>query len=88
MTYIDPTTFELLRSAEKICNMVRAADQPDTYKLICNYYCDDDSGPGSNSLLEVRVSTGGAGDYAIGVEGQGSTGTYSVYVEEITCPSN
>ena len=88
MTYIDPTTFELLGNADKICNMVRPADQPNTFKLICNYYCDDDSGQGKNALLKVRVSTGGAGEYAIGVEGEGSTGTYSVFVKEITCPSN
>ena len=87
-TYINPSNFELLNRADKVCNMVRPHDQPDSYKLICNYYCDDDGGPGSNSLIKVRVGTGGAGDYVIGVEGQGSTGTYSVYVKEINCPSD
>lgn len=43
---------------------------------------------GNNSLIKVRVSTGGAGDYVIGVEGQGSTGSYSVFVNEMACPSN
>ncbi len=88
MTYINPSNFELLNRADKICNMVSPSDQPSDYKLICNYYCDDDSGPGNNSLIKVRVKTGGAGDYVIGVEGQGSTGTYSIYIKEITCPSN
>ncbi len=87
-TYINPSTFELLNRAEKFCNVVRPSDQSDSYKLVCNYYCDDDSGPGNNSLIKVRVSTGGEGDYVIGVEGQGSTGTYSVFIKEITCPSN
>ena len=84
-TYINPSTFELLNRADKICNMVRPFDESDT-KLVCSYYCDDDGGAGSNSLIKVRVSTGGEGDYVLGVEGQGSTGTYSVYVKEITCP--
>ena len=87
MTYINPENFKLLNRADKICNMVSPSDQPSDYKLICNYYCDDDSGPGNNSLIKVRVKTGGAGDYVIGVEGQGSTGTYSIYVKEITCPT-
>ena len=87
-TYINPSNFELLNRAEKLCNMVRPHDQPDTYKLICNYYCDDDGGPGNNSLIKVRVGTDGASDYVIGVEGEGSTGTYSVYVKEISCPSD
>ena len=88
MTYINPSAFELLNRADKVCSMVRPSDQPSTTKLTCNYYCDDDSGQGNNSLIRVRVSTGGEGDYVIGVEGQGSMGTYSVFVEEITCPSN
>ncbi len=87
MTYINPSNFELLNRADKLCNMVRPHDTPSDYKLICNYYCDDDSGQGDNSLIRVRVGTGGEGDYVIGVEGPGLTGTYSVYVEEITCPS-
>ncbi len=87
-TYINPSNFERLNRVDKVCNMVRPADQPNTTKLTCNYYCDDDSGQGNNSLIKVKVSTGGEGDYAIGVEGQGSTGTYSVFIEEITCPSN
>ena len=86
--YINPSNFELLNRGDKICNMVRPYDQPNSYKLVCNYYCDDDSGQGNNSLIKVHVSTGGEGDYVIGVEGSGSTGTYSIYVEEITCPSN
>ena len=85
--YINPSNFELLNRADKICNMVTPYGESDT-KLVCNYYCDDNSGPGNNSLIKVEVSTGGGGDYVIGVEGQGSTGTYSVYVEEITCPSS
>ena len=87
-TYINPSTFELLNRADKSCNVVRPSDQPDSTKLVCNYYCDDDSGQGSNSLIKVQVSSGGEGDYVIGVEGQGSTGTYSVFAKEITCPSN
>ncbi len=87
-TYINPSNFTLLNSAEKVCNTVEPHGQTDTSKLICNYYCDDDGGPGNNSLIKVQVSTGGEGDYVIGVEGQGSTGTYSVFVEEITCPSD
>lgn len=87
-TYINPSNFELLNRADKVCNMVSPSDQPGDYKLICNYYCDDDSGPGNNSLIKVHVESGGEGDYVIGVEGEGSTGTYSVYVKEITCPSN
>ncbi len=88
MTYINPDNFKLLNRADKVCNMVSPSDQPSDYKLICNFYCDDDGGPGNNSLIKVRVKTGGEGDYVLGVEGQGSTGTYSVYVKEITCPSN
>ncbi len=84
-TFINPDNFELLNRADKICNMVTPADQPGSYKLVCNYYCDDNSGPGNNSLIKVRVSAGGEGDYVIGVEGQDSTGTYSVYVKEIDC---
>ena len=87
-TYINPDNFKLLNRADKICNMVSPSDQPGDHKLICNYYCDDDSGPGNNSLIKVSVKAGGEGDYVLGVEGQGSTGTYSVYVKEITCPSN
>ena len=88
--YIDPSNFELLNRADKVCNMVRPYDQPNDTKLVCNYYCDDDSGQGKNSLIKVRVSsTGGEGDYVIGVEADDrSTGTYSVYVKEITCPAN
>jgi len=85
--YINPDNFELLNNADKVCNMVTPYGQTSS-KLVCNYYCDDDSGQGNNSLIKVRVSTSGEGDYLIGVEGQGSTGTYSVYVEEINCPSN
>ncbi len=87
-TYINPSNFELLNRADKICNMVRPYDQSDSYKLVCNYYCDDNGGQGKNSLIKVRVGTGGAGDYVLGVEGNGSTGTYSVYAKEINCPSN
>ena len=87
-TFINPSNFELLNRADKICNMVRPYDQSDSYKLVCNYYCDDNGGPGNNSLIKVRVGTGGAGDYVLGVEGNGSTGTYSVYVKEINCPSS
>ncbi len=87
-TYINPSNFVLLNRADKVCNMVSPSDQPSDYKLTCNYYCDDDSGPGNNSLIKVRVKSGGEGDYVIGVEGEGLTGTYSVYVKEITCPSN
>ena len=87
MAYINPSNFELLNRADKVCNMVRPYDQSSGTKLVCNYYCDDDRGQGNNSLIKVEVSTGGAADYVIGVEGQGSTGTYSIYVEEITCPS-
>ena len=60
-TYINPSNFELLNQADKICNMVSPSDQPGDYKLVCNYYCDDDSGPGNNSLIKVRVNTGGRG---------------------------
>lgn len=85
--YINPSKFELLNRADKVCNMVTPYGQTSS-KLVCNYYCDDDSGQGNNSMIKVEVSMGGEGDYLIGVEGQGSTGTYSVYVEEINCPSN
>ena len=85
-TFINPSNFVLLNNrADKICNMVRPHGESN-YKLVCNYYCDDNSGPGNNSLIKVRVNSGGEGEYVIGVEGQGSTGTYSVFVKEIDCP--
>ena len=40
-----------------------------------------------NRSSASNVSTGGAGEYVIGVVGEDSTGTYSVFIEEITCPS-
>ena len=87
MTYINPTHFKILGRADKVCSTVRPYDQPNISKTICNYYCDDNSGQGKNALIKVRVNTGGEGDYQIGVKGQGSTGTYSVFVEEIDCPT-
>ena len=73
--YIDPSNFDLLNRADKICNMVRPSDQTSGTKPVCNYYCDDDSGQGNNSLIKVRVSAGRDVDYVIEVEGKGSTGT-------------
>ena len=87
MTYINPTHLEILGRADKVCSTVRPYDQPNVSKTICNYYCDDNRGQGKNALIKVRVNTGGEGDYQIGVKGQDSTGTYSVFVEEIDCPS-
>ena len=85
MAYINPSNFELLNRSSKVCNMVRPHGESST-KLVCNYYCDADSGSANNSI-KVDVSTGGAADYVIGVEGEGATGTYSIYVEDVTCPS-
>ena len=39
------------------------------------------------AALRVDFSMDREGDYVIGVEGQGSTGTYSLFVKEVTCPS-
>ena len=86
--YIDPAKFEIIGSAETVC-FTATPDDTGTAREFCTYYCDDDGGEGNNAKMEVEVGTGAGGEYLIGVSGVGgSTGTYSVYVEEITCPTS
>ena len=57
-------------------------------RWFCNYYGDDDGGEGNNAKLEVKIGAGGGGEYLISVDGVGpSKGTYSLFVEEIDCPT-
>ena len=57
-------------------------------RWFCNYYGDDDGGEGNNAKLELKIGTGGGGEYLISVDGFGSSkGTYSLFVEEIDCPT-
>ena len=59
-----------------------------TTRWFCNYYGDDDGGEGNNAKLEVKIEAGGGGEYLISVDGVGpSKGTYSLFVEEIDCPT-
>ena len=82
--HIDPQKFENSNGAEEVC-FTETVDG--TSKEFCSYYCDDDGGQGNNSRLQVEVVTGGGGEYLLAVFGeQGSTGTYSLFVEETTCP--
>ena len=82
--HIDPQKFENSNGAEEVC-FTETVDG--TSKEFCSYYCDDDGGQGNNSKLQVEVAAGGGGEYLLAVFGeQGSTGTYSLFVEEVTCP--
>ena len=84
--YMDPDGIEFLSGTTSRCSAVDVSGESKTY---CSEYCDDNSGEGNNAQLQVSVGTGGGGEYLIGVESANrSVGTYSVYVEETTCPSN
>ena len=85
--YIDPANFKNISSADEHCVVLRP-DDTDTDRKFCSYYSDDEGGQGNNAKIQVSVGTGGGGDYLIGVKSaNGRAGTYSVFVEEITCPS-
>ena len=59
-----------------------------TTRWFCNYYGDDDGGEGNNAKLEVKIGASGGSEYLISVGGVGpSKGTYSLFVEEIDCPT-
>ena len=84
--YIDPEKFENSNGADENCFTLTADDDS---RRFCSYYCDDNGGRGNNSNLQVTVNAGAGGDYLVGVfAADGSTGTYSLYVKETTCPSN
>ena len=85
--YVDPAKFVNISQADEVCFISTLADDPD--RQFCNYYCDDDGGPGNNAKLQVHVKAGGGGDYLLAVyAADRSKGTYSLHVEETTCPSD
>ena len=85
--YIDPTNFtEISNTDDQACATTTPTNAGS--RMICSYYCDDNGGQGNNAKIEVEVKTGGGGDYLIGMSAaDGSVGTYSLFVKEITCPS-
>ncbi len=86
--YIDPLNFEEISNTDDQACATTTPTDADSSRMICSYYCDDNGGEGNNAKIEVEVKTGGGGDYLIGMSAaDGSVGTYSLFVEEITCPS-
>ena len=86
MVYINPDNFKHIGAVTKVCNRVATLDNPGEYRLVCNYYSDDNGGQGKNAQLKIQTETGAASDYLIAVDGEGSTtGTYSLFVEQTNC---
>ena len=83
--YMDPSKFINISGADEQCFTFT---ENSTSKEFCNYYCDDNGGQGNNSRLQVKVAAGGGGEYLLSVfAADVSTGSYSLFVEETTCPN-
>ena len=83
--YIDPAEFVNMSGSDEQCFTFT---ENSTSKEFCNYYCDDNGGQGNNSRLQVKVAAGGGGEYLLSVfAADVSTGSYSLFVEETTCPN-
>ena len=85
-TSIDPDKFESITPVAELSFMVKVGEET---RIFWSYYHNDNGGAGKNARLKVKVHAGGGGDYLMAVSGaDGATGTYSLFVEEITCPAD